>query len=517
MLKSTSSDSVDDFLKKIISSSFLIFFGNIASMVATFGIGILLIRTVDQKDFGIIALANTIITIVVIISTMGFGNGIPRLLAKYQEHNDQTKAQQIIATSQLLCLFTSIIIVCLLYFFSGEMAVYFHKPRLEFIGRIFVLMIPPLIFIQLTTANFRGLKKTLPKIIFRDIFFNFSRFFLLVVIYFMGLDVFAVAWGYVAVTWFVCLCYLLYFYKTIKFDTLLFFNPSVARELLLFSIPLLGVVLLDNIVNWVGTLSVGYFSSSVEIGIYAASQRLTPILKMPFTAVLYIYLPLATSMVVKHQFSEMKILHSSACKWIFISTLPLLLFFLADADFIVNKLFGENYSATATILRLITIGIFFQCFLGPSGITIIAFGKTSPVLTTSAAACCIAVLLNVLFVPLYGALGAAISMATAKIISCVLLAFSLYCHAKLHVFNKHQIFMLIFSFPIGLGLFYFLNIIPHENWLGHLVMIPFVFTILLIITIVCKTFSLEDVHLLGTIENKITGKQRFSNWMMTRI
>ena len=133
----------------------------------------------------------------------------------------------------------------------------------------------------------------------------------------------------------------------------------------------------------------------------------------------------------------------------------MLLCFLIDAEFIVNLLLGAKYHDVANILRVLAIGFSFHTFLGPNGMTLIAYGDTRNVFIGTIIAFLLSVAFCIILIPRYGAFGAAIGTAGAKMLSNLYISIMLFIKFGIHPFSEKYLKPLLFIGATGFMVYYF--------------------------------------------------------------
>ena len=83
-------------------------------------------------------------------------------------------------------------------------------------------------------------------------------------------------------------------------------------------------------------------------------------------------------------------------------------------------MFGERYHGSGTILALLSLGYYCNAALGFNGLTLRVYGLVRYVVVISAIAAAVNVALNLVLIPLHGAIGAGIATAVTMIAHNVL-------------------------------------------------------------------------------------------------
>ena len=488
-------------------------FGTICAMGLQFVVGIVVIRAIKRPEFGLISLTNIFVNMVVMLAVLGFGNGLPRLMAMYRQKNEENSVRIIIGTAMVIVLISGLLWSLILLLVSPWLAECFKKPGIQNVLMAFVLMVPPLAFIRTLTAIFRGAESTYPKVIFEDISLNLCRILLLLPVLFLGMGFQGVIWIYVGSVWISFAAYILYAKNKPVFKKLFFFSRPMANNLLLFSLPLLGIAIMGNLVTWTGTLTVGYLQSADQVALYSAPLRLASLMSLPLTALIFLYLPMATKLFEEASLKKLKVLYANTTKLAFFVTMPILLFFFIDADFIVVHLFGRPYQDSANILRVLLVGFSVHIFLGPNSVTLISMGDTRTLFHITMISCLSAIVLCVTLVPIYGGIGAAAGISLSRIISNLIVSTVLYKQFNIHPFNWSYIKPTAFSFILSLLFYWLFSPTNHFNVILHSIMLLFIISTVLMSPIITHSLNSSDIAFIGSIEQRIWNRAILAKYL----
>lgn len=497
--------------QKIAESGALFSFGTLSTLVLQFFAGLIVIRAVERSEYGLISLGNVLINIIVMLAVLGFGNGVPRFIALYREQGKNSSVNNIIVTTLLMVFTATLFWVFFAYFSTSFISGCFKKPEMQRVIRIFLLMIPPLAFMRTFTAIFRGIENTVPKVLFQDIALNLCKLLLLLLVLGLGLGFQGILWTYVISVWAAFTAYAIYGMEKLTIRKPFHVSGLLAKDLVLFSLPLMGTSLIGNLLSWAGTLTLGYLRSAGEVGLYSAPLRLASFIAIPLTALVFLYLPVGTKLFQQSGFEDLKRLYVSTTKWAFFLSMPLILYFLLDAQFIVTKLFGETYRDSANILRIMAIGFSIHTFLGPNGITLISIGNTQLIFVGALFAGISALLLCLMLIPPYGAIGAALAMASARALSNVFVSFCLYLKAGIHPFTRHYVKPIAFAFVAALLVSWPLSQIQSADTMIHLMIFFFIIPLMLVSPMITRSLDSKDLEFFAMIEHRLHGKIVFVN------
>lgn len=492
-------------LAKVAKGTVIIFTGTVIGLSFTFVGRLLIARHWDASDYGVFSLALAILNICVIVSTLGLQGGTSRSIAYARGGHEGEKIQGFISASFWLALSSSLIICPILFAVSESISEnIFHEPALTIPLKIFSIAIPFFTLLNVFTSIFLGFGCVRAKVYFKEILKNVLFLALLLGVILLNLSFPWVICAYTASLAISCLLLIIYASKHLS-SLIKITKPAVTpatRELLFFSLPLLGVAMLGMIIAWADTLMLGYFKTSAEVGLYNAAHPLAHFISTPLDALLLVYMPLTTGLYAREQMSEMRRNYSILTKWLCSLTLPLFLILFLFPDVVLNLFFGANYIFAAKALRILSLGFIVTNFLGPNGATLIAIGESKFIMWATLATAVLNVGLNVILIPPFGIAGAAVASVVAITSINLIRCWKLYALTKVQPLNKNTIKPTLAS----LGLIFLIYSFSRSFFTVTPLVLPLLFVLYCIIyglaIIFTKSFDQEDITMLLVIEKR---------------
>jgi O-antigen/teichoic acid export membrane protein len=498
--------TLSDSLVKITKGAGIAFVGYLVSMLLGLIGRPLIVRCGTEADYGVYSLALVILNICAIIATLGLTTGTPRSVAYARGQNDTERVKKLIPASVQLSLIAGVSLGIILFFTADIIAArIFHDAALGFPLKIFALGIPFFTLINVLVSIFQGFEDVKPTAYFQYILRSLLLPLFLLPIVFLNLPFTGVFYALLASLVISCVVLIVYTVRRlpfpIKFRTGLSANP-VARELLLFSLPLLGATLLALIITSADTLMLGGLKSSADVGLYNAARPLVDVIRAPLSALGLIYVPVASWLYAQGSIPEMRRIFSVLTKWICSATLPLFLILFLFPETVLSFLFGASYTSAATVLRILSLGLIISNFFGPSGSTLAVMGEVRFVMWVYLAAALLNIGLNFALIPPLGIEGAAIAFVVAVNFLNFTYCLKLYRLAKALPLSKNLLkptlasIALVFIFQ-----FIFRNSVTVTWW-----MLPLLFILYYLIyglaILLTKSFDQEDIAMLLAMEKR---------------
>lgn len=491
-------------IHKAAKGSIIILLGTILSTLFVFIYRLLFARYFESIEYGIFSLSVTILSILTIIGTMGLNEGLSRQISFYIGRNKKKNIRTIIRVSLIYGLLFSSVISIILYLFSEFFSsLLFHDQNFTYVIKIIALTIPFYVEISILNSIFRGYQRVKENVIFIDILKNllFIIFLLIIIYYRLSLMWAIISYSF---TFILTLTFFIFYYLRNKpYDYQYFTKKStIGRELLFFSIPIMFVSILNQIVVWTDTLMLGIFKTASIVGLYNAALPIGRFVSIPLGALLFIYTPIASELFSKKNDNEMRRTYLVLSKWLSSMTFPIAMMFILFPNYIIFYSFGQEYIGASIALQILATGFFINNLMGPNGATLMAMGKTKFLMYSTFGSACINISLNYILIPSFGIIGAAISSAIALISMNFIRSIQLYKLTTITSIGKNTIKPILFS----LIAFLIINYLFKSYISINLIIIIIIFTIYVLIYIISlvitKSIDFEDIDLLLKVESK---------------
>ena len=496
-------------LQKIVTGTSIIFIGLLVSLFFGLLSRVLIARYWTETQFGIYSLAYSILSICTIISSLGFNQGIPRSIAFSRGEKDYKKIRGFISSSIYLAIIASIIVGLALFLTSEFIAVeIFHEPALIMPLQIFSIAVPFFTLIETLIAIFRGFDQVKQTILYEQIIL--SILFLALILAIIVLDQPFINIFYAGVASFVIASIFLVNYslkqiKTMKIIKIKSIVSPAAKELLVFSIPLLGTAMLNMIITWTDTLMLGGMKTAADVGLYNVSHNLAYLVSFPLGALLIIYIPIFSGLYAKKKFDEIKTNFIIITKWLCSFTLPLFIFLFLFPQQVIQLLFGANYVFAADALRILSFGFIINNYVGPCGVTLVTMGRSKFIMFATLATAIMNIVLNTFLIPVYGIMGAAIASATSLVSINIIKSIKLYSISGVQPISKNLLKPTFISLLLIIPAYLYCQSTLEITWIILIGLFIAFYVIYLFVFLLTKSVDEEDLNMIKMIEKKPGG------------
>lgn len=499
------SEIVSNSLQKIAKGSTVVFIGTIVSLLLGFLARVIMVRFSTQSEYGVYSLALTIVSIGTTVSTLGLEEGNTRYIAYLRGKNEKKGIHDTIFSSIIIALIASILVVCLVFFASDYLAMkIFKEPDISFVLKIMSISIPFTVLINIIVSIFRGFDKTFVKVYFNSILRPALYLLLLGITIILGHSFVEMISVYVISLLITFLLLFIYFMKNTPIKLILRqakINHNT-KKILQFSIPLLTVSLLLTVMSWTDTLMLGYFKTAEIVAAYSAAYPLANLLSPGINSIGFLYVPIIANLYGKNNIKEIEYINGNSTKWCFIITLPIFFIFFLFPEFILNYIYGPHYVSSSSVLQILSMGFVMNSFFGLNYYTLMAAGKSRLLMNCSLISTIINIFLNLILIPSFGMVGAAVASAVSFTLIEIYMTLKLYQFLKIHPFTKIYLRFTVLAVLLVSIFYVFRNLFVQTPLTIALVYILFLVTYATMI-LYTKSLDKEDTKILSQIESKI--------------
>jgi len=266
-----------------------------------------------------------------------------------------------------------------------------------------------------------GFNKIFYKTITQRILQNIAQLTVTVSLLLLGFEVVSAAWGWVSGA-FLSLILGFYFMEK-KIGPILFSNVNSKhhrKKILWFSAPLMLSGMIGTILGWADTGLLGYYMTDFEVGLYNTALPTAILILVPHKAIGSLAVTSFSELKERDEKSVERSL-KTATYWIFSLVFPTFLIMLLFSEQVLNLLWGSQYSQASLALSILALGYLVDAMAGRIGSFLKSKGYTKYILYNNALALTLNLALNVVLIPIYGIIGAAIATACSTALTNLLM------------------------------------------------------------------------------------------------
>jgi O-antigen/teichoic acid export membrane protein len=184
------------------------------------------------------------------------------------------------------------------------------------------------------------------------------------------------------------------------------------HRLLAFSLPLALGNLLWLVLLWTDVLALGYFSTADDVGIYRATSQTSLLLTLIIVSINTIFAPMIAGLLNRKEHRQTREVFQTSARWSLTATVPIFLV-LAVLGGQVLRIFGAGFEVGAVPLLILAIGQLVTAGTGSCGQVLVMSGHQYLKLFGDLGMAVMNVVLNILLIPRWGLVGAAVATAVS--------------------------------------------------------------------------------------------------------
>jgi len=390
--------------------------GSGTSLIISFLLSIVLARWLGAADLGLYRMVITILGIAGLATAFGIPGALTKYVAEYK--NDKDKLSQIITPGITSLLIFGIATGVLLYALSGALASVFNMPQLAHLLRILAIMLPFTSLFQSMLGSLNGLRemKTYAFLIISQ-----NGLMILFVITFtsLGFGVEGAVFGIVLSMIGGCIGGL---YMSRRLLRLNFTGYAQnAKRLVSFGSLMFGANALSVIATYTDIILIGYFLKAKDVGYYSIAVSLGNLLLSLPQAVQMITYPATSEYWSRDNSAALQRVIDKSMKYSACILLPMGLGIGFFAREIVTGLYGQEFMPAVLPLCVLLIARVIRGSTAvPIGGSFSGIGRPGLALKVDAISVGTNVVLNVLLIPRFGILGAAIATTASLLLGNII-------------------------------------------------------------------------------------------------
>lgn len=505
------STEIEKSLATVARGAGIIFFGTIIGNLLGIVNQVLMGRFLGPGDYGLFNLGISVMMIFCVLPHFGLGSALTQFIPYNIKNNRHDKVRAGIDFSLKFCLIVGVLVSITLFILSGDIATkVFHNTDLEVVIKILCIALPFWAFHNTSAGFIQAFKKPEYHAYIENIGMKVLQLSVFLILILLGYRLFGALIAYICAAIFASIAYIYILYsKLYPSLNIPVFNPEqrkehvdVEKELVSLSWPLFLAGFTFLFMGYTDRILLGIYMTSVDIGIYAAAFAIASLMLFTFTSFSFNFRPLMAEYFAINDISGMKKLYSSITKWIFLLTFPAVIYLVFYSRDVIWLIYGGSFTKGYLALIILSMGIAMNGLVGLTGGILIAIKKTKLNLLTEIIGAVSNVGLNIILIPKFGIIGAAIGTSVSiSLRSLSSLAF-VYKELKIHPYTLDYIKIIIASIlPLVLISFFFKTYL--DTFWAFILVIPIFLILYFAFLVVTHCFDEFDKSIMKAILKKV--------------
>ena len=418
--------------RRQIRGSSLLLVGRLMALASKLLAQVVLVRYLSVADYGVWAYGLSIVALLGGFAHLSLDRAVTRFTAIYHERGEHARFFGVIALVTVIVAATGALFVGGTYALQGHLAPLLNQPADSVaLLLVLVLLVPLEALDTLMLAILASLGATRAIFIRRFVMAPGIQLGAVLLLALLGAPVRFLAWAYVggAVAGVVISLWLLVGILRAQGLLRVLREHGVqmpAGELFRFSVPLMTSDWLAAMIESSGTLVLGYFYTTADVAVFRTVFPLAVLNKIVIHSFGTLYEPAVSRLFARGDARGIAALYWETTLWIAVLTFPVFALTFVAATPLTVLLYGTRYEAAGTILSVLAVGQFLQAVSGFNGMTIKAVGRVHSLVVINLLALLANVVVTLLLVPPFGAMGAAVALTITLVVHNVLKQVGLY-------------------------------------------------------------------------------------------
>ena len=496
-------------LTTVVKGAGIIFFGGIVAQLFGMVNQILLGRFLGPEKYGLFNLGLSIILICSMFAMFGLGAALSQFIPVNIIKRNAGKVYDSIRFSFKFVFGVGISLSIILFIFSNVIATkIFRNDELSLVIRFLSVALPFTAFYRFAESVPRGFKKAKYKVYVQDMEMQLLKISIFLVLIFLGYKLLGAIAAYLCsvISASVIYLYLTYHKFLPSLDSSFHVNKkrysSVKKELISLTWPLFLAGFTYLILGHTDRILLGVYMSTTDVGIYVAAFFIASLTISIAAAFSFIFLPVISEYFAERDISGISDLFSTVTKWVFLLTFPIVIYLILYGKDVIRLIYGDPYLTGSSALTILSVGIAMFALTGMAGSILIAITKTKLNLLSEIIGAVSNIILNILLIPRYGIMGAAIGTSVSISLRNISSLGFVYRELKIHPYDINYIKIVVIS-VISLVLLSFVFKTYTDFLWSFLIIIPIFLTIYLIFLLITGCLDETDKSFIKTLLKKV--------------
>jgi stage V sporulation protein B len=402
--------------------------------LANFILRIVVGRELGPTGLGVYTLAFTIYLFGMLFAAFGIGAAQTKYIAEFID--DHTTVRKYVSSGMTSSIITGTLTGIVFFFLAPYIAISFFKiPELVGLIQLIALCYPFIAIQKSVLGTLNGFRK-MHLYALLNIIQNISTVGVsIVLVKVFGLGVQGAVIGLVAPTILIGILCPLLIRKHIGLDGSLWDIPAL-RATTVFGFYIVLSSSIGYLNNQINSILIGYYLNPTEVGIFAIAVLLSQTLVLIPSAIQTVTNPMMANLAGKGDLEGVRL--------IFLSTLKMGLLISAGSaaliaifgPYVITLLFGEIFLMAYVPLLILLLGMVVGASFAAVGTTLSSIGQVHILFRISAVCVVLNIILNILLIPPFGIIGAAIATSVMGIANFLITIVIINRYLIIHNINE---------------------------------------------------------------------------------
>lgn len=401
---------------------------------------ILVIQSLAVSNFGELSLALILFQITTTVAQLGLGGGVQHFVPKAEDGG--TKRWIVSVVLKITAGLALLLGVAILLLAEPLVRLAFGDVPVARPLQILALALPFSVLYTTSVKLVQSFEDSTPHVFIRKLFYPVLRVALIAVAVILGAGPVGVAMAYTGTYVLSCLLALAYLHRVVSRLPSARSGDYRARDIVRFSLPLLGTGFTMTLVRKVDIVILGIFATTTGVALFQSVYTLSMNYLFFYTSMQFLFTPIFSRLVDEDE-SALDKLYNRVTRWALYPSIGVIVFVFVFAEPLLGTLFKPAYAAAATELRLLGVASVATVFVGFGEKAVVGLGNSRIRFIASVFMLSSNTVFDLLLVPEFGVMGAVVGSVAAATLTQVLYAVELYRMTGIHTVKLETVVPLL--------------------------------------------------------------------------
>jgi len=417
-----------DYARRLVKGSSIIFAALVVAGIFGLVLRMFLARSLSVFDYGMFYLIFALVSFLVIFRDLGLNLALTKFIPEFILKKQFGKVKSSIVITILFQMLFALPITLVLFFFSDQISVAIAgTASASIIVKILGIWFFAMIFFHVFRSAFQGLQDPVPYATM-EVFYILLTFLLVV----FSVRIFHLGVSGVALAYLISVPILLTTWLGITwkrhpqiFKEKVHIEKPIIKKMFRFALPVFIGGIGGIILGHMDTIMIGVFHTPTEVGLYQVAQPITFLILYFPAALGVVLLPITSEIWARREKRLLGQALHPILKFSAMIIIPAVFVLIAFPDVVLRSVFGPSYVLAAMTLQILTAAMIASTLFAI--LQSIAAGIGKPIIITEVvgAMACLNFIVNLVLIPLYGIVGAAVATFISSLVGLFLLHYLL--------------------------------------------------------------------------------------------
>ncbi|MEY8211153.1 MAG: oligosaccharide flippase family protein [Gammaproteobacteria bacterium] len=422
---------------RVLKGGMVVTVGQAVGVMLSLYIQHLLATNIHKNDVGMYFLLASFGGMFTIIINLGMDRAAVRLIAGEVARNNFKKAHEFVKRFLMTVTGSAFVFVLFYILFISDLLISSFVPDLVVVPAIFVAIWIGLESIKASIVEIlRGFQKMTSVVLLGNILGKglFAMTLFLVSLFLVEIEIKDV----VLINCWVAAIILIaggVLLKRIKVDPRVKLTAD-SKELYIIGPPIMGILLISTLNREVDLWIVSYFLTEEDTAVYGVASRLAQFVTILMMVVTSVLPPIISELYSTSKVEKLQGIMRATTLICTSASALMVLVFLLIGDHIIELIYTKDYLDAYMLLVVLGVGKLLGVIAGSSGLVLMMTNYQGLQLKILGATFCLSVILSIVLVPYFGAIGAAIASAIGMALQNIIMTYYVYkkLGIKVHLF-----------------------------------------------------------------------------------